>query len=42
LFSAGLAAITDMEGNDLARRGIHRYPDPLPVRLLPDKAPELV
>jgi hypothetical protein len=31
-----------MEGDDLVHRGIHRNPHPLPIRLLPDKAPELV
>jgi hypothetical protein len=35
-------AVTDMEGNDLVSCGIHGNPDPLPVRFLPDKAPELV
>ena len=42
MFSTGLAAVPDIEGNDLARRGIHRDPDPLAVRLLAHEAPELV
>ena len=35
-------AVADMEGEDLARSSIHGNPDPLAVRLLAHKAPELV
>jgi hypothetical protein len=31
-----------VNGDDLAGRGIHGDPDPLFVRLLPDKAPHLI
>jgi hypothetical protein len=36
------APIANMEGNDLARYGVHCQPEPLLVRLLLDKAAHLV
>jgi hypothetical protein len=36
------AAAPDLEGDDLPGRGIHRKPDPVPVRFLPPEAPQLV
>ena len=46
LLPQGLAAlataVAHVEGKDLPSRGIPRNPDPLPVRLLAHKAPELV
>jgi len=36
------AAITDVEGEDLASRGVHRNPDPVAVLLRANKAPQLV
>lgn len=35
-------AVADVKGDDLAAQGIHGKPHPLPIRLLPDKTPELV
>jgi hypothetical protein len=41
-FGALAAAIAHVNGNDWASDGVHGNPHPLPVRLLPDKALELV
>jgi len=35
-------AIADVNGDDWTTQGIHGNPGPLPIRLLPDTAPELV
>lgn len=42
LCSASLAAGTNMESDNLTGGGVHGNPDPVPVRPLPDEAPELV
>src|SRR5215813_11271872 len=41
-FTTQATTVADMKGDNLARSGVHGNPDPLPVRLGADKAPELV
>jgi hypothetical protein len=42
LYPTFTAPVANVKRHDLARLGIHRNPDPLLVRLLPDEAPHLI